>query len=78
MVTMFVPFATGVFGLVLPDMVVKQMRKRFMARLEKGLPDALDMMVICAQAGLGTGTGDHSGGGRNEGCRIAIWRSSFR
>lgn len=55
MVIMFVPFATGVFGLVLPDMVVKQMRKRFMARLEKGLPDALDMMVICAQAGLGMG-----------------------
>jgi tight adherence protein C len=36
-------------------MIVKQMRKRFMARLEKGLPDALDMMVICAQAGLGMG-----------------------
>jgi tight adherence protein C len=55
MVTMIVMFAAGVFGLVLPDMVVKQMRKRFMARLEKGLPDALDMMVICAQAGLGMG-----------------------
>ena len=55
MVTMIVVFAAGVFGLVLPDMVVKQMRKRFMARLEKGLPDALDMMVICAQAGLGMG-----------------------
>lgn len=55
MLTMLAPFATGVFGLVLPDMVVKQMRKRFMARLEKGLPDALDMMVICAQAGLGMG-----------------------
>jgi tight adherence protein C len=54
-VTMIVVFAAGVFGLVLPDMVVKQMRKRFMARLEKGLPDALDMMVICAQAGLGMG-----------------------
>ena len=55
MLIMIVPFAAGVFGLVLPDMVVKQMRKRFMARLEKGLPDALDMMVICAQAGLGMG-----------------------
>jgi tight adherence protein C len=55
MVTVIVPFAVGVFGLMLPDIVVKQMRKRFMARLEKGLPDALDMMVICAQAGLGMG-----------------------
>jgi tight adherence protein C len=55
MLIMIVPFAAGVFGLMLPDIVVKQMRKRFMARLEKGLPDALDMMVICAQAGLGMG-----------------------
>src|ERR1700690_12603 len=31
MVIMFVPFAAGVFGLMLPDIVVKQMRKRFMA-----------------------------------------------
>ena len=54
---MFLPIATGVFGLILPDMVVKRMRKRFIARLEKGLPDALDMMVICAQAGLGLGPG---------------------
>jgi tight adherence protein C len=51
----FLPIATGVIGLLLPDFIVKQMRKRFMARLEKGLPDALDMMVICAQAGLGLG-----------------------
>jgi len=51
----FLPVATGVLGLIMPDMIVKQMRKRFMGRLEKGLPDALDMMVICAQAGLGLG-----------------------
>jgi tight adherence protein C len=51
----FLPLATGIIGLVLPDLIVRQMRKRFMARLEKGLPDALDMMVICAQAGLGLG-----------------------
>jgi tight adherence protein C len=54
---MLLPAAAGVIGLILPDMIVKQMRKRFMARLEKGLPDALDMMVICAQAGLGLGPG---------------------
>ncbi len=55
LVTTFLPIATGVVGLILPDFIVKQMRKRFMSRLEKGLPDALDMMVICAQAGLGLG-----------------------
>lgn len=52
---MFFPAASGVLGLVLPDMIVRKLRDRFMARLEKGLPDALDMMVICAQAGLGLG-----------------------
>ena len=56
LITTFLPVAAGVIGLILPDMIVKQMRKRFMARLEKGLPDALDMMVICAQAGLGLGS----------------------
>jgi tight adherence protein C len=55
MMNLFLPVGSGIFGLVLPDMIVKQMRKRFMTRLEKGLPDALDMMVICAQAGLGLG-----------------------
>jgi tight adherence protein C len=57
LLTTFLPIATGVIGLILPDFIVKQMRKRFMGRLEKGLPDALDMMVICAQAGLGLGPG---------------------
>jgi tight adherence protein C len=57
LVMTFLPAAAGVLGLVLPDLIVKQMRKKFMARLEKGLPDALDMMVICAQAGLGLGPG---------------------
>jgi tight adherence protein C len=55
MMGLFMPVGSGIIGLVLPDMVVKQMRKRFISRLEKGLPDALDMMVICAQAGLGLG-----------------------
>jgi tight adherence protein C len=53
LIALLIPGSAAVIGLVLPDMVVKQMQKRFMARLLKGLPDALDMMVICAQAGLG-------------------------
>jgi tight adherence protein C len=49
------PAAAAVIGLLLPDWLVGKQRKRVMARLEHGLPDALDMMVICAQAGLGLG-----------------------
>jgi tight adherence protein C len=48
-----VPMAAGVAGLLLPDMVVRHRRKKYVARVERGLPDALDLLVICAQAGLG-------------------------
>jgi tight adherence protein C len=44
-----VAFGIGLLG---PDLVLKQMRKKHLKQVEKGLPDALDMMVICAQAGL--------------------------
>jgi tight adherence protein C len=42
-------------GLMLPDWLVNKRRQRIMDQIEQGLPDALDMMVICAQAGLGLG-----------------------
>jgi tight adherence protein C len=41
-----------VIGLLLPDFVAKQLRKRYLHELERALPDALDLMVICAEAGL--------------------------
>jgi tight adherence protein C len=47
------PGAAGVLGLLLPDFVVRYRRKRYIQRVEEGLPDALDLLVICAQAGLG-------------------------
>ena len=43
----------GIVGLLGPDYAVKSMRARFLKRLDRGLPDALDMMVICSEAGLG-------------------------
>jgi tight adherence protein C len=49
------PAVAAVAGLMAPDTVVSKRRKRVVAQLEQGLPDALDMMVICAQAGLGLG-----------------------
>ena len=39
-------------GLLAPDMIVRRLRKRYVAKLEAGIPDALDLLVICAQAGL--------------------------
>jgi tight adherence protein C len=49
------PAASGVIGLLAPDWLIGHQRKRYLARIEQGLPDALDMLVICAQAGLGLG-----------------------
>ncbi len=46
---MSLAFAIGLLG---PDFVLKQMRARHLKKVERGLPDALDMLVICAQAGL--------------------------
>lgn len=43
-------------GMLLPDYVIKQIRAAHLKQVERGLPDALDMMVICAQAGLGLET----------------------
>jgi tight adherence protein C len=44
-----IAFAIGLLG---PDFVLRQMRAAHLKKVERGLPDALDMMVICAQAGL--------------------------
>jgi tight adherence protein C len=43
-------------GMLAPDYIIKQIRGAHLKQVEKGLPDALDMMVICAQAGLGLET----------------------
>jgi tight adherence protein C len=48
--------AAAAAGLVAPDTVVQKLRNRHAAQIRDELPDALDMMVICAQAGLGLGT----------------------
>jgi len=55
MMVTLLPAASGVIGLLLPDWVIGHQRKRYLAKIEQGLPDALDMLVICTQAGLGLG-----------------------
>jgi tight adherence protein C len=48
-----IPAVTAVAGLLLPDIVVRWRRQRYIQRVERGVPDALDLLVICTQAGLG-------------------------
>jgi tight adherence protein C len=47
------PVLAGIVGLLLPDKIVSSLGDRYRTSLELGVPDALDMMVICTQAGLG-------------------------
>lgn len=43
---------SGIMGMIGPDMVIQRMRQNTLKRIDDGLSDALDLMVICAQAGL--------------------------
>ena len=44
--------AALMFGWRMPDLILGHMIKRRRLRLEAGMPDALDLMVICAESGL--------------------------
>ena len=39
-------------GLLLPETIANNIRTRHLTKVEAGVPDALDMLVICADAGL--------------------------
>jgi tight adherence protein C len=42
----------AIVGLLAPDYVIRRRRKTYLRQLENGLPDALDLLIICAEAGL--------------------------
>lgn len=46
-------FAVALLGFMLPDLYVKWRRSSRQAALERELPDVLDLLVVCTQAGLG-------------------------
>ncbi|MCC6720272.1 MAG: type II secretion system F family protein [Acetobacteraceae bacterium] len=46
------PAGAGILGLVGPDMVVRRLRNSYVKKVEASLPDSLDMLLICTQAGL--------------------------
>ncbi len=49
--------AAGALGFLLPDIVLRRLVLRRQERLRRGLPDALDLLVVCSEAGLGLGAG---------------------
>jgi tight adherence protein C len=48
-----VVFASLVVAMLLPNWVVALIRRPYQAALRRGIPDALDLMVVCSEAGLG-------------------------
>jgi tight adherence protein C len=47
-----VVMAAALAGSMLPDLLLKNIRQKRLDSVRKALPDALDMLVICAEAGL--------------------------
>jgi tight adherence protein C len=52
MVKLLVAMIAVVTGAYMPEIVVGQTVKKRRLQLQKGLPDALDLLVICAESGL--------------------------
>jgi tight adherence protein C len=40
-------------GLLGPDWIITFMRRPYLAALRRGVPDALDLLVVCSEAGMG-------------------------
>lgn len=52
--TLLLAVAGGILlGVMLPNCVVGALRRPYLAALRRGLPDGLDLLVVCAEAGLG-------------------------
>lgn len=49
---LFMPFAAIYVGFWLPKVIVINNRTKRLEQAQKGLPDALDLMMICTEAGL--------------------------
>lgn len=50
---LFLAILAAFIGLVLPNYVLSHLVERRQKRLRDGFPDALDMLVVCVEAGLG-------------------------
>lgn len=50
--SLFAAFGAAALGLFLPDIYVKNAADKRKDKIRKSLPDGLDLMVICAEAGL--------------------------
>ena len=52
MVRLGITVGSVLLGFIAPDIMVKNAVDKRTNKIRKGLPDALDLLVICAEAGL--------------------------
>jgi tight adherence protein C len=43
----------GVIGIMGPRLILSALRRRFNAAVRRGTPDAIDLLVVCSEAGMG-------------------------
>lgn len=51
MIQMGIGICGGIVGMLIPEMILRQLAARRQKKLRRSLPDALDLMVICTEAG---------------------------
>jgi tight adherence protein C len=51
--TVFLPVAGGAAGFYLPDIWIRNLGERRQVEMRTDLPDAIDMLTVCVEAGLG-------------------------
>jgi tight adherence protein C len=49
--------AAGCLGVILPGLFVDFLRRRRLSQLRQGVPDAVDMLVLCVEGGIGLTSG---------------------
>lgn len=52
---MFAMIIAAFLGVTLPNIVLERLREKRLKKLRNGFPDALDLLVVCVEAGLGLG-----------------------
>lgn len=40
-------------GIIAPELILGFMRRKFVSDIQRGTPDALDLLVVCSEAGMG-------------------------
>ena len=72
------PLGSFALAFLLPDLLIRVFARRFRSQLNKGLPDALDLLVVCADAGLGLESAlDRVAQEMGETNRAVAWELSF-